>query len=166
MALLCVLLAGIALPAAAQDGARTFAHEASGITFHVPEDMMAQDASGEGFTALVLAYPEEENMAFLYSLSYAEGLAGVWLETLSDGDLQRLAEQVAGNIGRISYDIVEVDGVQYMLVQNEAGDFAVVLTLLNGWVCMLTAVAADGYMLTEDTWAELDRLQRCIEYAG
>lgn len=143
----------------------TFGHEASGITITIPEGFLAEDMSDEDFVSLLIIDENDENIAYVYAVSYMEALEGMWLTDLDEAAMQAFAEGVAEGVGDLGYDFVEVDGVTYMLLANADGTYAAVATVLNGWLCMLNAIVADGYAMTEVAWEVLDTLTAGISYA-
>lgn len=160
--MLCLLLAISSASVAL--GAQQFKNEESGIIFTLPEGYEAEDISEGENVALLVYDPNEETIVFVYEVAYLEELDDVWLEDMSEEDIHVLAESMTGDVGALSYTTTEADGIHYMLLQNDAGDYACIFSLLGGWVCALYAVAEDGYTLTEAAWDVLAEMQSAITY--
>lgn len=156
-----LLLAGLATTAL---GEASFYHEASGITISIPDGFLAEDMSSEDSTALLIVDENEENLAYVYEVYYEETLESQWLENMTEEQLHAVAELFATSFGEISYTTVDVEGIHYLVMNNTDNTFGGVLSILNGWICMLYALVEDGYVMTDAVWDDLDMLQMGITY--
>lgn len=137
--------------------------EEAGITIQVPAGLQGQDESGDGYYMLFLVDPNEENVSYAYTVFYEEGLEGVWFEDLEEEDMTAFIEVFAGE-GDWYYVVSEHEGIVYAVVTNTPTSEVHVATLLNGWLCIASGYAADGYTLEEGAIADMDSLLAGISF--
>lgn len=157
--LLSIVLLLAALPALAEG----FRNEESGITIVIPEGFEAQDISAGEITSLLIVDPEDESIAYTYEV-YDTGARGQWLEDQTVEMVEEMALALAENMGDLSYEVVEEDGIYYLVVVGEDGSFGGYVSLLNGWICALYAVVSEGYEMADGAWDDLYTLQTSISY--
>lgn len=159
--MLCALLL---LSTASGALASQLTNEESGITITIPDGFSFEDVSEGDVTALLITDDAEPDLAYVYEVVYNEDLDGLWLEDLTEEQLQSVAESLAENVGALAYETTEADGIYYLIIQNEEGPFAAVLSLLNGWSCALYATVSEGKEITDLVWEDLGMLQAGITY--
>lgn len=158
---LALALLMAALPALASG----FRNEESGITITIPDGLEAQDISEGEITSLLIVDPADETIVYIYEV-YDSGARDQWLEDQTEEKIGEMAEALASNMGDLSYALAEEDGIYYLVVEAEDGSFGGFVSLLNGWICALYAVVADGYEMVDGAWDDLYTLQMGISYEG
>lgn len=165
LSLTLALLLGLSLAAGASAEAWTF--EEAGITLTVPEGLTAEDISeDDSFLALYLSDPAEPDVEYYYSVAYDADLEEIWTEDLSGEDLENALGFIVGNELTYTYDTVEADGVTYSVVVSDGGEEMHYIAILNGWICVISGYAAEGYTLTEVAATDMANILAGVTYAG
>lgn len=138
--------------------ATPFYLETAGVTIQVPDGMEAQDTSDEGSYSLTITSPEEPDVAYYYQLGYIEGLKGIHLEDLDESQLAGLEELILAEMPGAQGQVLELDDYYVLAVAAPDGSQLHYISLLNGWLCDVSAQNQAGETLTDaniDTAAAL-----------
>lgn len=144
--------------------AETWVIQEAGITIEVPAGLVAEDISDAGYYQLLLTDPNDENIAYSYTVLYEETLDGVWLEDLDEAQMMTFIEIFTGE-GEWFYAMNEYDGALYAVVTDDPATQVHVAALLNGWMCIASGYASDGYVLADAAIADMDTLLTGISFA-
>lgn len=160
---LCVLMSAVLLLGLAGTAlASPFYLETAGVTIEVPEGMTAEDISTEEAYALKMTVDGREDLAYVYALAYEPAYEGKWLEDLTEEEGNAILAAYSAALENPSYGTAENDGISYLIAANEAGTQLHYVSVLNGWVCDVAAVAAQT--LTEDEIALAAQLLTSITF--
>lgn len=143
--------------------AEPFYLEEAGVTLDVPEGMTAADGSDEDGYALIMSVDGRDDLVYVYALAYLEDLAGKYLEDMSDDEAYAFGAGIATAVTDPEMEMVEFDGVTYVVVADAEGTQLHYMTLLNGWITDM-AVAKSSGALMEDEIVLCAQLLLSIEY--
>lgn len=124
--------------------------EAAGVTIEVPEGMMAQDASDESSYALIILPEGREDLVYMYALYYVEDLADKNMEDLDEEEAIALLAGFFEAIEDPTYDILEAEGINYLIIANGAGSELHYVAVLNGWITDVLVMNMAGDELTDE----------------
>ena len=164
VSLLLVVVLTAAFLSFAQAG-EAFFNEESGITFTAPSGYTARDNSNGDSYALIINR-DNGNLDYHYVIEYNDDYAERWLEDLDEEEIEALAQFYADEEGDLLYTVQEAGGDSYLLLQNEDRTFGGVLSLFNGWMCLLYYEVDEGFEATDEAWNDVAKLQGGVKYAN
>lgn len=130
--------------------ATPFYLETAGVTIEVPDGLTAEDQSDESAYALSISVDGNDSLGYAYVLRYYENLAGYYLDDLTDEEGDALLESISGSIVDAQFSAADVNGYPVLICASGDGTELHFLSLLNGWVCDVTALKTDGAELADD----------------
>ena len=144
--LACFLALTLAVGALAEP----FYLEELGITIEVPEGMTAEDMSDEASYMLGIHVDADENLMYVFVLTYIEEFEGKNIRDLSDEEIDMLRQGIVSELEDPQFEIADTEEYYILVAANGDNTLMHYITILDGWMLDIAVGRGNGPLTDED----------------
>lgn len=148
----------LALTLAVSALAEPFYLEDLGITIEVPEGMTAEDMSDEESYTLGIHVDADENLMYVFVVTYIEEFDGKNIRDLTDEEIDLMRQGIESELEDPQFEIADTE--EYYVLVAASGDGALMhyITLVDGWMLDIAVGRGNGPLTDEDIETAADLL--------
>lgn len=139
--------------------------ETIGVTIDIPANALVQVVSDENQHMYAILVDDRADIVYMFALGYDEEFMGISLEEgLTDEDIAEAREAFIEAIADPQLELIDEDGVRYLVITSGDGTQAHYLLFNEGWITDVAVVSVGDTQLTEDEIALCMSIMKSIVY--